>query len=97
MRYGIMGAAIAAMVPSLLIVFLTFREAGEIINESVMHIAKPLLPAFVGSGVMIMAIWGWQDISVAISPVLRLAVSLCWGRRFMRGTCGGREKRCSMR
>jgi len=79
MRYGIVGTSIAAMVPSFLILFLTFREAGKIIDENFMYIARPLMPAFVGSGVMMIAIWGWQDISAALSPVIRLAVSIVIG------------------
>ncbi|VVB85542.1 Polysaccharide biosynthesis protein [uncultured archaeon] len=79
MRYGIVGTSIAAMVPSLLIVFLTFREAGKIIDESFMYIARPLLPAIAGSFIMMFAIWGWQDISAAFSPILRLAVSVVLG------------------
>ena len=79
MRYGIMGAAIAAMVPSALVVVLTFREAGKIIGESFMFIVKPLVPAFAGSVVMMIAIWGWQEAAGGMAPVVRLAVSVLLG------------------
>ncbi len=79
MRYGIVGTSIAAMVPSLLVVFLTFREAGKIIGENFMYIVRPLMPAFAGSGVMVLAIWGWQEISAGLFPVMRLAVSVVTG------------------
>jgi O-antigen/teichoic acid export membrane protein len=79
MRYGIVGTSIAAMIPSFFILFLTFREAGKIIDENFIYIARPLMPAFVGSGVMMIAIWEWQDISAALSPVVRLAVSIVIG------------------
>jgi len=53
---SLLGTSIAAMLPSLLIVFLTFREAGKIIEESFMYIAGPLLPAIAGSIIMLLAI-----------------------------------------
>lgn len=79
MRYGIMGASIAALLPSILILFLTFREAGKIIGENSMYIARPLMPTFMGSGIMIIAIWVWQDLSATLSPSLRLASSVVLG------------------
>jgi len=36
MRYGIMGAAVAAMLPSVLVVVLTLREAGKIIGKVIL-------------------------------------------------------------
>ncbi len=61
MRYGIMGAAIAATLPSLLIVFLTLREAGKIIGESFGFIAKTFLPSITGSLVMVVGIYAWNS------------------------------------
>jgi O-antigen/teichoic acid export membrane protein len=78
-RYGILGTSIAAMGPSLLIVFLTFREAGKIIDESLMYVVQPFILAFSGSIIMMVAISGWQNISVALSPTLRLTVSIVLG------------------
>jgi len=40
-----MGAAIAAMLPSLLVVVLTLHEAGKIIGESFGYIARNFVPA----------------------------------------------------
>jgi lipopolysaccharide exporter len=78
-RYGIMGAAVAAMVPSLLVVVLTLHEAGKIIGENFSYIAKNFVPAVIGSLVMAVAIWGWQDVAVGLSPIVRLAVSVLVG------------------
>ncbi|GFO96766.1 export protein [groundwater metagenome] len=78
-RYGIFGAAIAAMVPSALVVFLTLNEAGKIIGESFTYIARNFVPAIIGSLIMALAIWGWQEFAVGLSPVIRLAVSVVVG------------------
>lgn len=56
-----------------------FREAGKNIGESFIYIARPLLPSIAGSGVMMVAIWGWQEVSTTLSPILRLAVSVVMG------------------
>ncbi len=79
MRYGILGAAIAAMLPSVLIVFLTFREAGKIIGESFSFIARTFVPAIMGSLVMLLGIYTWYYVSDALSPVLRLGGSVVIG------------------
>jgi len=78
-RYRIMGAAIAAMLPSALVVVLTLHEAGKIIGENFTYIARNFLPGIIGSLIMALSIWGWQDISAALSPVVRLAVSIVIG------------------
>jgi PST family polysaccharide transporter/lipopolysaccharide exporter len=78
-RYGIMGAAIAAMVPSLLVVVLTLHEAGKIIGENFTYIARNFVPAIIGSLMMAVAIWGWQDIAVGLLPIVRLAISVVVG------------------
>jgi O-antigen/teichoic acid export membrane protein len=56
MRYGIAGTAFAALIPSTLNVFLTFREAGKIIEEDFFYIAKTFIPGIVGSLVMVIVI-----------------------------------------
>ncbi len=78
-RYGIMGAAIAAMLPSALVVVLTLHEAGKIIGENFTYIARNFVPGIIGSLIMALSIWGWQDISAALLPVIRLAVSIVIG------------------
>jgi O-antigen/teichoic acid export membrane protein len=78
-RYGIMGAAVAAMVPSLLVVILTLNEAGKIIGESFGYIARNFVHAVIGSLFMAVVIWGWQEVAVGVSPVVRLAVSIVVG------------------
>ena len=79
MSYGIFGTAIAAMLPSALIVFLTFREAGKIIEESFASIIRSFAPCITGSLIMVMAIYAWNYTSASFSPVLRLAVSVVLG------------------
>ena len=78
-RYGIMGAAIAAMLPSALVVVLTLHEAGKIIGENLTYIARNFVPGIIGSLIMALSIWGWQDISAELSPVVRLAASIVIG------------------
>jgi len=79
MRYGIMGAAIAAMVPSALVVVLTLREAGKIIGESFGFIARTFVPSIMGSLVMVVGIYAWYYVSSELSPVLRLGGSVVIG------------------
>ena len=78
MRYGIMGAAIAATLPSVLVVVLTLREAGKIIGESFGFIAKTFVPSIMGSLVMVVGIYVWYYVSAGISHVLRLG-GFCFG------------------
>jgi hypothetical protein len=47
-RYGIMGAAVAAMLPSLLVVVLTLHEVGKIIGENFTYIARNFVPGLLG-------------------------------------------------
>jgi O-antigen/teichoic acid export membrane protein len=78
-HYGILGTSIAAALPSALIVFLTFREAGKIIKESFAYIAISFVPGITGSLIMVLAIYAWQYVSASFSPVLRLGVSTVLG------------------
>jgi lipopolysaccharide exporter len=91
-RYGIMGAAVTAMLPSLLVVFLTLHEAGKIIGESFDYIARNFVPAAIGSLIMAVAIWGWQVLAVGLSPVVRLAVSVVVGGAVYVGYLWWRNK-----
>jgi len=79
MRYGIAGTAFAALIPSTLNVFLTFREAGKIIDEDFFYIAKTFVPGIVGSLIMVSVIYGWSYMAVSFSPYLRLAFSIIFG------------------
>jgi O-antigen/teichoic acid export membrane protein len=79
MRYGIAGTAFAALIPSILIVFLTFREAGKIIEEDFFYIAKTFVPGIVGSLIMVIVIYAWSYMAVSFSPFLRLAFSIIFG------------------
>jgi O-antigen/teichoic acid export membrane protein len=79
MRYGILGTSIAVMLPSILIVFLTFREAGKIIEESPIHIARLFVPGIQGSLIMLFVIYAWFYISASLSPIIRLLCSVFFG------------------
>ncbi len=79
MRYGILGTSIAAMLPSALIIFLTFREAGKIIEERFTYITRTLVPGITGSLIMVLAIYAWQYMSASFSPVLRLSFAVILG------------------
>ena len=78
-RYEIAGTAFAALLPSTLIVFLTFREAGKIIEEDFFYIAKTFIPGIVGSLIMVIVIYTWNYLSVGFSPFLRLVFSIIFG------------------
>jgi O-antigen/teichoic acid export membrane protein len=78
-HYGILGTGIAATLPSALIVFLTFREAGKIIEESFAYIAGSFAPGITGSLIMVLVIYAWQYASASFSPALRLGVSIVLG------------------
>lgn len=79
MRYGILGASIAVMLPSTLIVFLTFREAGKVIEKDFSYIARSFVPSIKGSLIIIVAIYTWHYMSASFSPVFRLAFSIILG------------------
>jgi O-antigen/teichoic acid export membrane protein len=78
-RYGIAGTAFAALIPSTLNIFLTFREAGKIIEEDFFYIAKTFIPGIVGSFVMVAVIYAWSYMAVSFSPFVRLAFSIIFG------------------
>jgi len=48
-RYGILGAAVAAMLPSVLVVVLNLHEAGKIIGENFTYIARNFVPGIIVS------------------------------------------------
>lgn len=79
MRYGIAGTAFAAFIPSTLIVFLTFREAGKIIDEDFFYIAKTFIPGIIGSLIMVIVIYTWSYMAASFSPFVRLAFSIIFG------------------
>lgn len=77
--YGILGASIAAIVPSTMILFPTFREAGKIIEERPTYIIRPLLPIIIGSLFMVSGIEILYYILPFINPILRLTSSVILG------------------
>ena len=53
LRYGILGTGIATAVPSVLVLVITFNEAGKIIDKSFLTIARTIVPAAAGSFTMV--------------------------------------------
>lgn len=78
-RYGILGTSIAAMLPSTVVVVLTFKEAAKLIEETSANIAKLFVPSITGSLLMVLAIYAFQYSSDLLSPVLRLSFSIILG------------------
>ncbi len=79
LKYGILGTSIAAAVPSALMLFLTFNEAGKIIGETSLSIAKTLLPAAAGSIIMASLIVILQILISPLLPLLILSFSILLG------------------
>ena len=78
-RYGILGTGIAAVIPSAMMVFLTFHEAGKIIDRSFLTIVKNIAPAAVGSLVMVSLVLLLQQLIFHLSPALVLLLSIGLG------------------
>jgi O-antigen/teichoic acid export membrane protein len=78
-RFGITGTAVACLLPSMLVLILTLTEAGKIIEEKFIFIAKVFIPEIIGSLIMVLSIWGWQDLAAGLSPVIRLAATVIIG------------------
>ncbi|HJH28380.1 MAG TPA: hypothetical protein C5S51_01600, partial [Methanosarcinaceae archaeon] len=78
-RYGILGTGIAAVIPSAMMVFLTFHEAGKIIDRSFLTIVKNIVPAAVGSLVMVSLVLTLQQFVSHLSPALVLVLSIGLG------------------
>jgi len=79
LRYGIVGTAVAAALPSALLVFISFREAGRIIEESSTRILASLLPGITGSLIMVITIELMRYTFNPLSPVYALASSVILG------------------
>ncbi len=78
-RYGILGTGIAAVIPSAMMVFLTFHEAGKIIDRSFLTIVKNIVPAAVGSLIMFSLVLTLQQFVSHLSPALVLVLSIGLG------------------
>ena len=75
-KYGILGTGIAAVIPSTMMVFLTFHEAGRIIDRSFLTIVKNIVPAAIGSLVMFSLVLMLQQFVSHLSPALVLVLSI---------------------
>ncbi|TFH42716.1 MAG: MOP flippase family protein [ANME-2 cluster archaeon] len=78
-RYGIIGTGIAAMIPSAMMVFLTFHEAGKIIDRSFLAIVMNIAPAAAGSLIMVSLVLLLQQLISHLSPALILLLSIGLG------------------
>lgn len=77
--YGTIGTAISVTIPSLIMLFITFNEAGKILNKNFLYIAKTILPAATGAIIMTSLIIVTQQFISNFSPVLILFLSICVG------------------
>jgi O-antigen/teichoic acid export membrane protein len=78
-KYGIFGTSIAVVVPSTIILFLTFNEAAKVIKRSFLTILKTVLPATIGSLIMFLSITILQKFIFYLSPVSVLLFSIFTG------------------
>jgi O-antigen/teichoic acid export membrane protein len=79
LRYGILGTAISISVPSILILIITFNEAGKIIDKDFLSIFKTFYPAIVGSLIMAFSILLVQHFASYLSSAVILFTSVCIG------------------
>ncbi len=79
LKYGIVGTGIAAVIPSTMMVLLTFHEAGKIIDKSLLAIVKHIAPAAVGSLIMVSLVLLLQQLISHLSPALVLLLSIGLG------------------
>jgi len=77
--YGILGTGIATVIPSTMMVFLTFHEAGKIIDRNFLTIAKNIAPAAIGSLIMAALVMAMQQMTSNLSPTLVLLLSIGLG------------------
>lgn len=77
--YGTFGTAISVTVPSVMALFVTFNEAGKIIDKSFLSILRIILPATIGSLTMAMIILMTQQFISYLSPLLILFISIIIG------------------
>ncbi|NIA03304.1 MAG: oligosaccharide flippase family protein [Nitrospirae bacterium] len=78
-RYGIIGTGIAAVIPSAMMVVLTFHEAGKIIDRSFLAIVKHIAPAAAGSLIMVSLVLLLQQLISHLPPALVLLLSIGLG------------------
>jgi O-antigen/teichoic acid export membrane protein len=79
LKYGIVGTGIAAVIPSAMMVLLTFHEAGKIIDKSLLTIVKHIAPAAAGSLIMVALVLLLQQLISHLSPALVLLLSIGLG------------------
>ena len=79
-HYGIFGTSLAVLMPSALVVILTFRKAGKLIDENFMYIAGSIAPFVKGSLLMLAGVSLMQYVMYPIvSSVFVLVLSIILG------------------
>lgn len=76
MKYGTLGTAVSVTVPSIVMLVITFNEAGKILDKSFFSILKTILPSTIGSIMMALLILVIQQFISDLSPVLILFLSI---------------------
>ena len=79
LKYGIFGTGIAAVIPSAIMVFLTFHEAGKIIDKSFLTIVRTIAPAAAGSLIMVSLVMILQQLISHFPPAQVLVLSIGLG------------------
>ena len=78
-RHGILETGIAAAVAFVLILILTFSEAGRIIDRSFLAIVKSIAPAAVGSLTMVSLVLLLQQLIFHLPPAVVPVLSIGLG------------------
>jgi O-antigen/teichoic acid export membrane protein len=79
LTYGALGTAMSVTVPALLTLFISFYEAGKIIDKDLISLLKTILPATIGSLIMASLILITQKFIFYLSPLLTLLLSISIG------------------
>ena len=70
LRYGILGTGIAAVVPSALVLVITFSETGKIIDKGFLAIVRTMVPAIIGLLIMVSLVMLMQQLLSHLPPAL---------------------------
>ena len=74
LRYGILGTGIVTVVPSALVLVVTFSEAGKIIDKSFLAIVRTIVPAATGSLIMVSLVMLMQQLLSHLPPALLMVL-----------------------
>ena len=75
--FGILGASLGATIPSMFMIILTLREAGKIVKENTVEIARMLLSTVLSAMIMVSGLFVFQQIFIfMLPPYLKLFYSI---------------------